>query len=76
MGADALPAWFATAMEAAQLAPTAVNAQNFHITLRADGKTVSARATKEGAWSAIDLGIVRRNFEEAANETGADWRWE
>ena len=76
MGESGLPAWFATAMEAAQLAPTAVNAQNFHITLRADGKTVTARATKEGGWSAIDLGIVRRNFEEAANETGADWRWE
>ena len=75
-GARALPSWFATAMEAAQLAPTAMNAQNFHITLRADGKTVAARTTKEGAWSAIDLGIVRRNFEEAANETGADWRWE
>ena len=75
-GADTLPVWFATAMEAAQLAPTAMNSQNFLITLRADGKTVSARATKEGAWSAIDLGIVRRNFEEAANETGADWRWE
>ncbi len=71
-----LPTWFATAMEAAQLAPTAMNAQNFHVTLRADGKTVSARATKEGAWNAIDVGIVRRNFEEAANETGADWRWE
>ena len=76
MGESGLPAWFVTAMEAAQLAPTAVNAQNFHITLRADGKTVTARATKEGGWSAIDLGIVRRNFEEAANETGADWRWE
>lgn len=75
-GARALPSWFATAMEAAQLAPTAMNAQNFHITLRADGKTVAVRATKEGAWSAIDLGIVRRNFEEAANETGADWCWE
>lgn len=75
-GARALPSWFATAMEAAQLAPTAMNAQNFHITLRADGKTVAVRATKEGTWSAIDLGIVRRNFEEAANETGADWRWE
>ncbi len=75
-GVDTLPAWFATAMEAAQLAPTAMNSQSFHITLRADGKTVSARATKEGAWGSIDLGIVRRNFEEAANETGADWRWE
>lgn len=75
-GAGDAPAWFKVAMEAAQLAPTAVNRQNFRITLRADGRTVRADATKSGAWSAIDLGIVRRNFEEAANETGADWRWE
>lgn len=75
--ADApMPAWFATAMEAAQLAPTGVNRQNFRITLRADGRTVHAEATKPGGLGAIDLGIVRRNFEEAANETGADWRWE
>ena len=70
------PEWFALAMEAAQLAPTAMNNQHFRITLRADGRTVSAQATKSGAWDAIDLGIVKRNFEEAANEAGADWRWE
>lgn len=70
------PAWFALAMEAAQLAPTAMNNQHFHITLRADGRTVSAQATRNGSWDAVDLGIVKRNFEEAANETAADWRWE
>lgn len=71
-----MPGWFALAMEAAQLAPTAMNNQHFRITLRADGRTVSAQATKSGAWDAVDLGIVKRNFEEAANEAGADWRWE
>lgn len=70
------PEWFSLAMEAAQLAPTAMNNQHFRITLRADGRTVSAQATKNGAWDAVDLGIVKRNFEEAANEAGADWRWE
>ena len=70
------PAWFSTAMEAAQLAPTAMNNQNFRITLRADGKTVKAEATKTGGWTMIDLGIVKRNFEEAANECKADWAWE
>lgn len=73
---DETPEWFALAMEAAQLAPTAMNNQHFRITLRADGRTVSAQATKNGAWDAVDLGIVKRNFEEAANEAGADWRWE
>lgn len=70
------PEWFDLAMEAAQLAPTAMNNQHFFIALRADGRTVNARATKNGAWDVIDLGIVKRNFEEAANEAGADWRWE
>ena len=69
------PAWFATAMEAAQLAPTAVNAQSFAITLLADGKTVRTEAQTK-AWRQLDLGIVRYNFEVAANELGADWRWE
>ena len=69
------PAWFAAAMEAAQLAPTAMNNQNFKITLLSDGKTVRIEAPQSGL-NVIDEGIVRRNFEIAANEVGADWRWE
>ena len=69
------PAWFAAAMEAAQLAPTAMNNQNFKITLLSDGKTVRIDAPKSGL-NVIDEGIVRCNFEIAANEAGADWRWE
>ena len=69
------PAWFAAAMEAAQLAPTAMNNQNFKITLFSDGKTVCIDASKSGL-NMIDEGIVRCNFEIAANEVGADWRWE
>ena len=69
------PAWFAAAMEAAQLAPTAMNNQNFKITLLSDGKTVRIEAPQSGL-NVIDEGIVRRNFEIAANESGADWCWE
>lgn len=69
------PAWFAAAMEAAQLAPTAMNNQNFKITLLSDGKTVRIEAPQSGL-NVIDEGIVRCNFEIAANEAGADWRWE
>lgn len=68
-------AWFAEAMEAAQLAPTAMNNQNFKITLLSDGKTVRIDAPQSGL-NVIDEGIVRCNFEIAANEAGADWRWE
>mgnify|MGYP004573291801 FL=1 len=69
------PAWFAATMEAAQLAPTAMNNQNFKITLLRDGKTVRIEAPQSGL-NMIDKGIVRRNFEIAANEAGADWRWD
>lgn len=69
------PAWFAAAMEAAQLAPTAMNNQNFKITLLSDVKTVRIDAPQSGL-NVIDEGIVRCNFEIAANEAGADWRWE
>ena len=69
------PAWFAATMEAAQLAPTAMNNQNFKITLLSDGKTVRIDAPQSGL-NVIDEGIVRCNFEIAANEAGADWRWE
>ena len=69
------PAWFAAAMEAAQLAPTAMNNQNFKITLLSDAKTVRIDAPQSGL-NVIDEGIVRCNFEIAANEAGADWRWE
>lgn len=69
------PAWFAAAMGAAQLAPTAMNNQNFKITLLSDGKTVRIDAPQSGL-NVIDEGIVRCNFEIAANEAGADWRWE
>lgn len=73
---EEVPPWFSVAMEAAQLAPTAINGQHFLITLRSDGRTVKAEATRNRGWCMVDLGIVKRNFEEAANELGADWAWE
>ena len=39
-------------------------------------KYLLIRADDVGYSYAVDLGIVKRNFEEAANEAGADWRWE
>lgn len=63
------PAWFDAAVEAALLAPTGVNRQDFTITLSADGE-VSFSASGKGLTN-IDLGIVRRNFEEARREATA-----
>jgi nitroreductase len=56
----AMPDWFRAGMEAAMLAPTAVNQQKFLITLsgdRAEAKSLG------GFYSMVDLGIVRYHFE-------------
>ncbi|MBQ4254278.1 MAG: nitroreductase [Erysipelotrichaceae bacterium] len=60
---DQMPDWFRTGVEAALLAPTAVNQQKFIISLE-DGKAV-IRA-KRGSLAMLDLGIVKCNFEAAS----------
>ena len=55
-----MPAWFKAGMEAAMLAPTALNQQKFHISLK-DGKAVITAG--KGVMTRIDLGIVKCNFE-------------
>lgn len=58
-----MPEWFAKGMEAAMLAPTAMNKQNFLITL--DGEAVTYEM-KEGRYSRVDLGIVKYHFQKGA----------
>ena len=57
------PDWFRSGVEAALLAPTAMNQQKFTFTY-ADGK-VSAKAGM-GFYSKIDLGIAKYHFELAS----------
>ncbi len=66
-----MPEWFMNGMEAAMLAPTAMNQQKFLISL--SGNKVSAKALA-GFYSKIDLGIVKCHFEIGAQN--ADFRWE
>ena len=58
-----VPDWFRKGVEAALLAPTAINQQQFRITLR-DGEA-SIRALP-GPYAKIDLGIVQYHFEIGA----------
>lgn len=60
--ASGTPDWFSRGMEAALLAPTAMNQQKFFITLE-NGK-VTARAGR-GFYTKLDLGIVKYHFEAA-----------
>lgn len=58
--ASTMPDWFAKGMEAAMLAPTAMNQQKFTFCLA--GEKVTARAGK-GVLTKMDLGIVKYHFE-------------
>jgi len=62
--ADDMPDWFARGMEAALLAPTAVNQQKFYFELKGD--TVTAQVRGRGFYTKLDLGIVRYHFEKAS----------
>ena len=64
---DRMPEWFLRGMEAALLAPTAMNQQKFFFTLQPDGK-VKATCGK-GFYTKLDLGIVRYHFETGSGRT-------
>lgn len=66
-----MPAWFRSGMEAALLAPTAVNQQKFRLTLA--GNTVQAESTG-GFYSKVDLGIVKYHFEAGAGRDQFTWK--
>ncbi len=55
------PAWFKEGIEAALLAPTAVNQQRFYFTR--NGDNVTAKVKGIGALTKLDLGIVKYHFE-------------
>lgn len=71
------PEWFARGVEAALLAPTAMNQQSFMVTLESDsapdGKSLVSLVSKGGAYSDVDLGIVRQHFELGAGAGHFAW---
>ncbi|MGN0467272.1 MAG: nitroreductase family protein [Acutalibacteraceae bacterium] len=64
------PEWFKNGVEAALLAPTAMNQQRF--TLTQTGSKVSAKA-KPGFYTKLDLGIVKYHFEIGAGKENFEW---
>ncbi len=67
---DDSPEWFKAGVDAAMLAPTAINQQKFAFSL--DGNTVTAAAQK-GPYSKVDLGIVKLHFELGAGKDNFRW---
>jgi hypothetical protein len=58
---DGDPDWYKAGLEAALLAPTAINQQKFRFAR--DGETVSLKVDGFGFYTKIDLGIVQYHFE-------------
>ena len=56
-----MPEWFLNGMEAALLAPTAMNQQKFFFSSSPDGKIDAACG--KGFYTKLDLGIVKYHFE-------------
>lgn len=56
-----MPEWFEKGIEAALLAPTAVNQQKFFFTL--EGDIPSVKVSANGPFVKLDLGIVKYHFE-------------
>ena len=65
-----MPDWFKNGVEAALLAPTAMNQQKFLFTL--SGDKVSAKAGR-GFYTKLDLGIVKYHFELGAGKDRFAW---
>lgn len=65
------PDWFRAGVEAALLAPTAINQQSFFLT-QEDGTVLLEN--KGGPCSKIDLGIVRLHFELGAGTDNFSWK--
>lgn len=64
-----IPEWFRLGVEAALLAPTAMNRQNFYLTL--EGNTVRLRSG--GACAAVNRGILKYQFELGAGTEHFQW---
>lgn len=59
--AGPMPEWFKSGMNAALLAPTAMNQQKFRFALLPDGNVEAACGS--GFYTKLDLGIVKYHFE-------------
>lgn len=66
------PEWFDRGVQAALLAPTALNQQKFCFELMADGRSVKS-TTGRGAYTQVDLGIAKLHFELGAGEENFYW---
>ena len=69
----AVPEWFKAGMDAALLAPTAINQQKFHFTLLSGDKVEAKAGSSFAGYTKIDLGIAKYHFEVGAGKEHFSW---
>ncbi len=67
------PEWFLRGVEAAMLAPTAVNQQKFKFFLHPDGRVEAKPLFSMAGYTRIDLGIVKCHFAIGAGKENFAW---
>lgn len=70
------PEWFRRGVDAALLAPTALNQQKFSLALGPcadDGTPMVIAKAKRGPFTMVDLGIVKYHFEVGTGNTAFQW---
>ena len=74
---DITPSWFKKGVEAALLAPTAVNQQKFsfeHVGVKNNCHQIRAKKVFSMiGYTKIDLGIAKYHFEIGAGEVNFEW---
>lgn len=68
-----VPQWFKTGLDAALLAPTAVNQQKFKFILHDGNKVDTKTSFSPWGYTQIDLGIVKYHFEIGAGKDTFEW---
>lgn len=76
----ATPEWFRKGVEAALLAPTAINQQKFHFDYEANADGLPRVKSRKGfslvGYTGIDLGIAKCHFEIGAGKENFEWAGE
>ena len=67
------PEWFRNGVEAALLAPTAINQQKFYFEYVPDDKVKPVKGSSLAGYTKIDLGIAMYNFEIGAGRHNFHW---
>ena len=70
---DATPKWFLDGVNAALLAPTAVNQQKFFFEYITGNKVNAKRGVSFVGYTQMDLGIVKYHFELGAGKENFEW---